>query len=42
MHAKGKKMKRSRAKKRSGLDFFFEFYALLATCFSRRMGLDEL
>ena len=37
MHGEGWKRKGSRAKGRSG--FFFEFYALLATRFSLRLGL---
>ena len=37
MHGEGKKTKGSRAKGRGGLENIFEFYALLATCFSSRL-----
>ena len=39
MPGEGKKRKGSRAKGRGGLEFFFEFFALLATRFSLRLWL---
>ena len=42
MHGEGKKMKGDRAKGRGGRENVFEFYVLLETRYSPRMGLNEL